>query len=178
MLKSLFQQRPFFWQWHFNSLLTLICLWGLQSCSQLGNAELEGDFDNTKFLKGDIKTYEGILVTDPGNELALEALGWLQVQNGHLDGAINHFNRCLRINGRNASAYMGLGLAYRRAGNFEYAARSYEQAVKLRNSWLNAYYQLAEVYNLMGDIKNARVQMHKIAQKDTVLARKLMDVLY
>jgi arylsulfatase A-like enzyme/Tfp pilus assembly protein PilF len=69
--------------------------------------------------------------------------------------AIQYYNKALELDPRHVPAYIGLGHAYRKAGNLERAIYFWEKAVKLETKFSETVYNLSQAYQDFGDNKKA-----------------------
>ncbi len=68
---------------------------------------------------------------DPGFAPAETAIGWLLIHKGKTGAASDAFNRALKGNPEDASAYFGLGRACAEQGRGELAMDHYTKAIRL-----------------------------------------------
>src|SRR2546423_13678345 len=75
--------------------------------------------------------YRQILIVEPSHFGALHFLGVVAYQRGNHQLAVEHIERALAIEPRDAGAYSNLGLAYAGLAKLDEAARCYQRALKL-----------------------------------------------
>jgi arylsulfatase A-like enzyme/Flp pilus assembly protein TadD len=116
----------------------------------------KGDFDNA------VAAYEHALSLDPKYAVVLSNLGTVQASLAMkkkdvtaLGRAMDYFKRAIECDPRDASAYNGLGAAYRMLGDVDAAISCWGQAVALEPGHRFALYNLGTAYLDKGDRANA-----------------------
>ena len=85
----------------------------------------QGDFYNAK------QSYYGMLRRDSLNKDANFNLGYINLEEGSYESAIRYFSFVISQNRAYASAFFSRGLAYKFAGNNDFARKDFEMAVEL-----------------------------------------------
>jgi len=71
------------------------------------------------------------LDADPNFSPAETAIGWMHLNKGRKEEAMEAFNRALKANPKDSRAYLGVGRVYLQRGKRELAMENYTQALKL-----------------------------------------------
>ncbi|HEY6906681.1 MAG TPA: tetratricopeptide repeat protein, partial [Ignavibacteriaceae bacterium] len=112
-------------------------------------------YDNAK------KSYE----LDPDLAEAHLALGyyhyWCRLE---YDKAIQEFTRALKIQPNNAEAYFGLGIVYRRMGNFNLSIQNNLKSVSLDPLSIEYSRNLGETYSLVKEFNNSVKTYNKVIE--------------
>jgi serine/threonine protein kinase/tetratricopeptide (TPR) repeat protein len=89
------------------------------------------------------------------------------------DKAIKEFSEALKIQPNNAEAYFGMGIVYRRMGNFNLSIQNNLKAVSLDPLSIEYSRNLGETYSLVKDFNNAVKTYNKVIElsPDLSLAR-------
>ncbi len=77
------------------------------------------------------KSFEQAVATNP---LAVDGqmkLAGLLLASGKYDAAVKTYQKAISLDGKNARAWMGLGVAYRHAGDKELSQAAFEEAVRI-----------------------------------------------
>jgi tetratricopeptide (TPR) repeat protein len=98
------------------------------------------------------RAFERVLELDPGHVEALANLGRLHYERGATEAAIVHYRRALEAAaGEHPVAAFNLGLALEDAGRNRAASDAYQLAIAADPGFPDAYYNLARVYERLGD---------------------------
>jgi tetratricopeptide (TPR) repeat protein len=98
------------------------------------------------------RAFERVLELEPGHADALVNLGRLYYEQGATEAAIVHYRRALEAaGGGHAIAGFNLGLALEEVGRLRASADAYRVAVAADPSYPDAHYNLARVYEGLGD---------------------------
>jgi cytochrome c-type biogenesis protein CcmH/NrfG len=83
----------------------------------------------------------------PGADLsAYIILGYATELQGHDDDALEAYTQAKKLQAGDAEIHAGLGRVYGRAGEFEKAVASYDQAIRLDQWEVENYCELAQLY--------------------------------
>ncbi len=110
------------------------------------------DYDRAKVA------YEEALVRQPSHIAARINLGRLLHVEGHIEDAIEHYQKVLKWEPRSAVALFNLGLAFEDIGENQQAIDAYEQALCLDTMLEDAHYSLVKLYTHAG--KQVKAQQH------------------
>lgn len=98
------------------------------------------------------RAYERVLELEPGHPDALVNLGRLYYEEGATEAAIVHYRRALEsAAGRHPVAAFNLGLALEDVARDRAACDAYRIAITADPSYPDSYYNLARVYERLGD---------------------------
>jgi tetratricopeptide (TPR) repeat protein len=98
------------------------------------------------------RAYERVLELEPGHADALVNLGRLYYEEGVTEAAIVHYRRALEsAAGRHPVAAFNLGLALEDVGRDRAASDAYLVAIAADPAYPDSYYNLARVYERLGD---------------------------
>ena len=121
----------------------------------LGNLYLENsDFDKAR------AEYAKVLKSDPKNVSALLQTGWLEVQSGKAQAALEPLSRAVALAAeldnqeQKAQSLQYLGIAYQTLDKFDEAKRNVEQSLEI-NKKLNRKAGIAGNYITLGDIEGS-----------------------
>jgi len=92
----------------------------------------QGDFYNAK------QSYYGMLRRDSLNKDANYNLGYISLVEGNYESAIQFFSFVISQNKAYASAFFSRGLAYKFAGNNDFARKDFEMALELSPEFIEA----------------------------------------
>lgn len=92
----------------------------------------QGDFYNAK------QSYYGMLRRDSLNKDANYNLGYISLVEGNFESAIQFFSFVISQNKAYASAFFSRGLAYKFAGNNDFARKDFEMALELSPEFIEA----------------------------------------
>ena len=122
------------------------------------NPHLTGVYSNlAKVLERQGRTEEAIaiqkhLATIQTEQVSQDNWIWYfnqgndRTEQGDLDGAIELYQKALRINPNYADIYFNLGIVLRRQGKLEAAIAHYQKAIDLQPNLADAYLSLANIY--------------------------------
>jgi tetratricopeptide (TPR) repeat protein len=94
-----------------------------------------------------------VLGEQPNHAEALHLLGLIAHQQGDVDQALDYLNRSLIANGTNAKTWKHLGDAHLAVGKFHGAIANYEQALRLRPDYDEAYNNLGVAWQYLGKLE-------------------------
>lgn len=98
------------------------------------------------------RAYERVLELEPDHADALVNLGRLYYERGATEAAIVHYRRALEsARGEHPVAGFNLGLALEDVGRLRAAADAYQAALMADPAFPDAHYNLARVYERLGD---------------------------
>jgi len=100
------------------------------------------------------RAYRAVLQAIPDHPIALERLGVLASQTGHVDAALALLQRAVQRNPSSATAQFNLGGALLGAEQFEAAARCFERALALEPDLAQAYLNLGNIHKYFGRIES------------------------
>jgi Flp pilus assembly protein TadD len=83
-----------------------------------------------------------ILSTQPRQADAIHLLGVIALQDGDMEKATQHFQKAIKINGKNPQFHSNLGLAWHEQGRLKEAEQCYKAAIYLESRYLDAWYNL------------------------------------
>jgi len=116
-------------------------------------------FDERGDLAAAIADYRAALVGDPGNQAALNNIGWALYRHGEYDAAIRHYTEVL---GRTAPLTKGtarmhnnLGAVYLKTRRYEDALLEFQRAMAIDPGYLDPYYNLGIVLMDLGRYADA-----------------------
>jgi len=110
--------------------------------------------------------YRAVLAKNPNDADALNMLGVIARQTGHLPAAIDLISRATRIRPDSADAYGNLGSALKEAGQWQAAAEAFRQAIHLKADYAKLHFDLGEVLNRQGKGDEAIESYRRAAQYD------------
>ena len=100
---------------------------------------------------GDFKESEQLLLKiinlDANNFKAHLNLSILYIHTGRIIESIKYLNICLKLNPNDHKSYNNLGIAYKALSDFKLAEINFEKAIKLKNDFANAHYNLSLIKN-------------------------------
>ncbi|MEH6502452.1 MAG: tetratricopeptide repeat protein [Cycloclasticus sp.] len=96
------------------------------------------------------------------NPTFLFNLALAQFQSGDLDGAIDNYQKALKVNNGLYRVHFNLARVYTVKGDFAKAIKSYEKAIKLNKTYLEAYFALGDLFISLGDMDKA-TKLYKAA---------------
>ncbi|BBO66743.1 hypothetical protein DSCA_06730 [Desulfosarcina alkanivorans] len=99
--------------------------------------------------------YSEILDRWPDHPDALHLLGVVSFQRGDADHAISLLERAVEMDASSPAFYNNLGNAYRQAGRYEKAHRSYLEALKRDRGFMEAYFGLGHTLMEAGQTEQA-----------------------
>ena len=125
-------------------------------------------------LKGAISEYKFLLEKNPDNPNLLIRYGVFLLKDEEFEKAKNTFRKLLNNDKYKAMAYFYLGKTYSKLRLFKDALKYYNEALKIKSDFQRAYYEMALVYQLQGDDKNAYETYLKVLKidPDNILARE------
>jgi Flp pilus assembly protein TadD len=86
------------------------------------------------------------------------------IEGKRWEAAIEHFNKVIAKDSKNADAYNLLGLALRWQNRLEESLKSYKKALDLDPKHLGANEYLGQAYLKMGDKAQAETQLNKLKE--------------
>ena len=116
-----------------------------------------------------ISLCEQILEQSPNHPESLYRLGFAQFQLRRYEDAANTFQSLTEIDPQNADAYNDLGVAYENLSRSADAAVAYQKAIDI-SQHADAYYNLANLKEKMGDYKTAISLYENYLKYDTTSA--------
>ncbi len=119
-------------------------------------------------------TFQRVLQIDPGNVMAWQNIGSVELERGRASAARDAFRRALQIDDKWAAAYTGLGVAERRLNNFNAGIDSWKRAVELDPREFDAMYNLATELASAGRTAEARAYAQRFV--DTAPPRYSDDI--
>lgn len=99
--------------------------------------------------------YRGIIDSEPRNAEALQYAGFLALQTGRFEIAVERLRRAIRSGNDLAGTHLLLGRAYKGAGRIDSAIASYRRAIALDNTLVDAYVSLGIAYRANGQTDDA-----------------------
>ena len=118
-------------------------------------ALLAGAYVQTIYWKDSFSLWTRAAACTPGNQTAHNNLGILLAGQGHLDEAIQQFERAVQLKPDYAKAYYNLGTALARQGKLPEAIQQFEQAVQLSPGYAQAHVTLANALAHQGKVNEA-----------------------
>lgn len=109
--------------------------------------------------------YQDVLKMVPDQPDALNLLGVLENEKGHLNQAIKLLSRAIQIAPSQACFYSNLGNAFRSAGKSPQAISCYRKSMSLSPDFFEAYYNLAILYRENGQLKDAKAILREALVK-------------
>jgi tetratricopeptide (TPR) repeat protein len=106
-----------------------------------------------------VAAYARVLELAPAHADAHLNLGRLHHERGDLAGAERHYRAALAARAEDATAAFNLGVALQDAQRWSEAIGAYRQALELDAAYADAYYNLAAVYEHLGDKAQAIQQL-------------------
>jgi tetratricopeptide (TPR) repeat protein len=83
-----------------------------------------------------------ILSAQPRQADAIHLLGVIALQDGNMEKATQHFQKAIKINGKNPQFHSNLGLSWHEQGRLKEAEQCYKAAIALEARYLDAWYNL------------------------------------
>jgi tetratricopeptide (TPR) repeat protein len=93
------------------------------------------------------------------------------------DDAEKAYLRAVKLEPKEAKAYVGLGVVYAAQNYAEKAAASFEKAVEVKPKYSQAHFNLALIYNAIGKKAEALEQQRILQGLDPDLAKKLAEII-
>jgi tetratricopeptide (TPR) repeat protein len=115
---------------------------------------LDQDF-RRKANAEDLAAYTRLLRADEQNPLRHDAVASLSFDAGHLDAAIEQYERSLQLNPASASTHYNIGIAYSATGDRVRARAHFEEAIRLDPDYAQAHNNLGALLYLAGDWSGA-----------------------
>ena len=100
------------------------------------------------------------------NPLAHNNIGAIYLEKGNIRGAIEEFEKAIKINPKFIRAYNNLGLAYDKLGDKEKAIYFLKKAIEINPNLATIYYNLGAIYNNLGNTKEAIALYNKVIKMD------------
>jgi tetratricopeptide (TPR) repeat protein len=94
--------------------------------------------------------------------------GIARIEDHEFDRAIDDFNRVLKINPQNVTAYYHRGVAYDRKGYYDKAIADYTKAIQINPRATIAYYHRGLAWGQKGNYDNAIADFTKTVEIDPV----------
>ncbi|MGQ0761147.1 MAG: tetratricopeptide repeat protein [Acidobacteriota bacterium] len=88
-------------------------------------------------------------------------LGIIDLDRGHMVGALDNFTQSLKHDPRHVEAHYNLANLYYDAGDFPLARLHYEAATQIEPNFSLVYYNLALVYHRLANVVGARQALHR-----------------
>lgn len=142
-------------------------VWGQNTTDEMGDlwlqvvprdaadlVALDQDF-RRKANAEDLAAYTRLLRADEQNPLRHDAVASLSFDAGHLDAAIEQYERSLQLNPASASAHYNIGIAYSATGDRVRARAHFEEAIRLDPDYAQAHNNLGALLYLAGDWSGA-----------------------
>ncbi len=104
-----------------------------------------------------IKHYEKAKSLDPNVATAYFGLSILYDKRGRLDEAIEMLETATKLSKWNQSYLNNMAYLYSKKKQYSRATETYERVLQLDEAFLLTYYEIASVYRLMGNFKEALV---------------------
>jgi tetratricopeptide (TPR) repeat protein len=99
--------------------------------------------------------YNSAISQNPDNALMYNNRGYVKVDIGDFQEAINDFTKAIELNPNFALAYNNRGLAYSAIGDLERAIKEYGKAIELNPNFALAYLNRGNAYRNKGDLDKA-----------------------
>jgi len=128
-----------------------------------------GNYDNA------LDFFENAVNKNPRRADAWIQVGYCKVKQGKNDEAIRAYQQALRLKPDSSDLRNKLGDAYYYGGRLQEAILSYKEASRLRPDNPEAYYNLAVVYDDIGDQELAMVNARTLQKLDEKLYRKFLS---
>jgi S1-C subfamily serine protease len=128
-----------------------------------------GNYDNA------LDFFENAVNKNPRRADAWIQVGYCKVKQGKNDDAIRAYQQALRLKPESADLRNKLGDAYYYGGRLQEAIASYNEAARLRPDNPEAYYNLAVVYDEIGDQSMVAIQARALQRLDERLYRKFLS---
>jgi tetratricopeptide (TPR) repeat protein len=93
------------------------------------------------------------------------------------DAAERAYQEALKINPKEARAYVGLGQVYAAQNRVDDTLAAYQKAVELKPKFAEAHFNLGVVYFAIGRKDEARAQYEALQNLDKSLAKKLKNIM-
>jgi Tfp pilus assembly protein PilF len=103
-----------------------------------------------------------ILAADARQPDAIHLLGVIALQDGNMEKATQHFQKAIKINGKNPQFHSNLGLAWHEQGKLKEAEQCYKAAIALDVRYLDAWYNLHALLIRPGDYLSACEALNKV----------------
>ncbi len=108
------------------------------------------------------ESYRKVLVIDPNNAMALNDLGFMQVDRGvKLEDSLKMIKKAVELDPQNGAYLDSLGWAYFKLGQYELAEQNLRNAVDRSPSDPSLHDHLGQLYEKMGRLKLASEQWDK-----------------
>ncbi|HWU35024.1 MAG TPA: tetratricopeptide repeat protein [Methylovorus sp.] len=92
-----------------------------------------------------------LLAGDPRQADAIHLLGVIALQDGNMEKAAQHFQKAIKLNGKNPQFHSNQGLVWHEQGKLNEAERAYRQAIQLDSRYVDAWYNLHALLIRVGD---------------------------
>ena len=112
-----------------------------------------------------VKAYREILQRDPNDAIALHGIGLLELSEGQIKSALTIIEKAVALDLNNPEYHVTLGIARSMDNDLSLAAESFQAALKLRPSNLNARYNFALCLLKLGESKRAATEFRRILKK-------------
>lgn len=99
--------------------------------------------------------YRQVLLVEPGHPQALYQWGALALQGGRAEQAVELLSAAVQADRSQPHFHLSLGEAYRRLAQWDSALKSYERAVRLQPSLLDAQASLGSLHLDLGNVSQA-----------------------
>ncbi len=117
-----------------------------------------------------VHMWEDVIAKRPDCPGAHASLGYLLVERGEPERALEHCAEAIRLRPGWALVHANLGLAQRALERHDDATASFREAVRLKPSWAKARYQLARSLAERGDADEALAQLEEVVRLDPASA--------
>jgi tetratricopeptide (TPR) repeat protein len=107
-----------------------------------------------------------ILTHVPDNPQALHLVGEVALRRGQTDEALDLVGKALKAQPRFAEAHNTLGLAHKKSGALELAAKHYKTAIRLRPDFVDAYNNLGDLLIAQGEMQPAMITLRRALAVD------------
>jgi tetratricopeptide (TPR) repeat protein len=104
------------------------------------------EYSRRKDFNNEIAMYERALQIKPDNSIALKNLGLALIDQNKLDQAEEYLFKAQKINPNLPQILNGLGVIAQKKGNQPKALEYFEKAILTKESYSDAYYNLANLY--------------------------------
>jgi tetratricopeptide (TPR) repeat protein len=102
-----------------------------------------------------ITFYNTAISQNPDKALMYNNIGFVKVDLGDFQEAIDDFTKAIELKPNFAMAYNNRGLAYSAIGDLERAIKEYDKAIELNSNFLLAYLNRGNAYRNKGDLAEA-----------------------
>ncbi len=108
------------------------------------------------------RSYLNEVVVNPNNEVIVEDItGLIELKSGHIDQALTHFNKAIKMKPDFALAYHNRSICYKLLREYELAKRDLDTAIDLNENFANFYFTKAKLNEELENVRKAKESYKK-----------------